>query len=118
MGLEGFVSFLGMGARILREIWAKRTFLSTWECNSKRRKLAYHFRSCFSKKKQFRLYYGVSHRGAARDESGDFAPRILALYMRFNGTGIWGGETICVTWLFHGDVFINIITLYNNSFRR
>ena len=21
---------------------------------------------------------------------------ILALYMRFNGTGIWGGETMCV----------------------
>ena len=25
-------------------------------------------------KGQLRLYYGVSHRGAARDESGDFGP--------------------------------------------
>ena len=23
-----------------------------------------------------------------------FALRMLALYMRFNGTGLWGGETI------------------------
>ena len=31
------------------------------------------------------------------------ALRMLALYMRFNGTGVWGGETLCVnisTWIF------------------
>ena len=30
MGLEGFVSFLGMGARIFREIWASWTFIHIW----------------------------------------------------------------------------------------
>ena len=28
LSLEGFVSFLGMGARIFREIWAKQAFLA------------------------------------------------------------------------------------------
>ena len=44
-------------------------FLPTWECNSKHT----IFKAVFEKG-QFRLYYGVSHRGAARDESGDFGP--------------------------------------------
>ena len=26
----------------------------------------------------------------------NLATRMLALYMCFNGTGIWGGETMCV----------------------
>ena len=37
-------------------------------------------------------YYGVSHWSVARDGSGEIG--MLALYMCFNGTGIWGGETI------------------------
>ena len=35
-------------------------------------------------------HYGVSHWSVARDGGGE-----LALYMCFNGTHIWGGETMC-----------------------
>ena len=43
LDLEGFVSFLGMGARIFREIWAKQAFLPTWECNSKTQEVSIPF---------------------------------------------------------------------------
>ena len=90
MGLEGFVSFLGMGARIFREIWAKRAFLPTWECNSKLRKLAYHFRSCFLKKDSLGFIMVCHIGGQLGTKVVISALRMLALYMRFNGTGIWG----------------------------
>ena len=69
------MSFLGMGVRIFREIWAKQTFLPTFELRSKRRKLACTIFGPVFEKGQSMLYYGVSHyRGVARDESGDIGP--------------------------------------------
>ena len=93
--MRGFVPFLGMGARIFREIWAKWTFLPTWERNSKRRKLAYHFQSSFLKKDSLGFLIVCNIGGQLGTKVVISVLGMLALYMRFNGTGIWGGETKC-----------------------
>ena len=86
--MNTFVSFLGMGVRIFREIWTKLTFLPTWEG------------SCFWKRTVISLYYGVSHMGRGGGLGTKVvisALRMLASYMRFNGTGMvspWGKVTI------------------------
>ena len=79
--------FSGNGRKNILGDFGNNDFIPTRECISKRKKLAYHFRGCFEKG-QFRLYYGVSHRGVAETKLVISALRMLALYMRFNGTGI------------------------------
>ena len=49
----------------------------------------------FFQKRQLMPYFGVSHWSVARTEVVKSALKMLALYMCFNGTGIWSGETIC-----------------------
>ena len=41
---------------------------------------------------------------------------MLAIYMRFNGTGIWGGETMCVQGIEAGlGLYIIIFLLLNRN---
>ena len=92
--LKGFVSFLGMDASIFRQIRQTRLFFIRREPSLtclKYNWLAYNFQ-----KRQLMPYYGVSHWGVARDESGEIDPKNVDI-MCFNGPGIaWGGETMCV----------------------
>ena len=89
--LEGFVSFLGMGARIYREIWATWTLFHKREPSSK--SISIPFSKLFFKKDNLGFFI-VCHievyLGAKVVES---ALIMLALYMYFNGTAIRGSET-------------------------
>ena len=64
------MSFLGMGARIFREILAIWTLFHIMGPSSKSNCLAYHFRRCLSKK-QLKPYDSVSHGSVARGESDE-----------------------------------------------
>ena len=48
--------------------WGEKDLCLFWEWAQE------NFGRSVFKKGQFRLYYGVSHRGAVKDESGDLGP--------------------------------------------
>ena len=70
--------FLGMGVRIFREILA----------------VSIPFSDLFLKKNRLGFIMVCHIAGYLGTKVVISALGMLALYMRFNGTGIWGGETM------------------------
>ena len=101
------MSFLGMGARIFREIWASSTFFHIWGLSLLDKNLIGEhtiFGAVFQKG-QHECYYGVPHvigvwLGTKVVKSALRMLALYMLYMYFNGTGIWGGETIVTSHIF------------------
>ena len=89
------MSFLWKSIRIIGQIWASLTVLSTRESSSKRYLIAYYLWTCYFKG-QLRIYNGVTHTGVIREEKGKFCPYNAGIKC-LNGTGIWGGETVTFT---------------------
>ena len=63
------MSFLGMGARIFRGIWAIWTFFRI--SGLVQNPIEHTIFGAVSQKEQLRSYYGVSHWSVAKYESGD-----------------------------------------------
>ena len=83
-----------MGVRIFWEIWAKQAFLLTTERSSKTEEVGIPFFYLFSQKDSLGFIMVCHKEGKLGTKVVILALRMVALYMRFNGTGFWGGETL------------------------
>ena len=82
------MSFLGMGTRIFREIWASRTFFQIWGLGQNLIGEHTTFEAVLM------CLIMLCHIGVWLGTKVILALRMLASYMYFDGTGIWGDETM------------------------